>query len=481
MSGLKILAKQTAIFGLSTILSRMLNWLLTPYYTYTLSSPVELGIISHLYALAAFINVIMMFGMETSYFRFSKEYEAPRVFNASQNFVFYFSFVFSGLVFLNAGAISNFLGYQNHENYIQIFAAILFFDNITNIPFAQLRFEEKAKKFMAYRLSNIIVNISINILIFQVFIPNQWIEKSQEVTYILLANLIASGFTFLLFFKEIFYSLRKIEVPLIKKMLPYSYPLVIIGLAGMVNETLDRVMLKKWLPFSESKNLFLLGIYNANYKLSIIMTLAIQAFRMGAEPFFFKQSHQQNAKKSYAMIMDFFNLICGFIFTFTIFLLPIIKNIIHPSYHEGLIVVPILLLANWFLGVYYNASIWYKLTDQTIKGGYLSIFGAVITIIGNLILIPILGYLGAALVTLSCYFLMTLVSLFWGQKHFFVPYNYTFLIIWPVVCVIFTGICWNFNSIWISLPSLFLFLIFSIFAIKNRLNFWEIKIPFLTK
>jgi O-antigen/teichoic acid export membrane protein len=211
------------------------------------------------------------------------------------------------------------------------------------------------------------------------------------------------------------------------------------------------------------------------------MTLAIQAFRMGAEPFFFKQSQQQNAKKSYAMIMDFFNLICGFIFTFTIFLLPIIKNIIHPSYHEGLIVVPILLLANWFLGVYYNSSIWYKLTDQTIKGGYLSIFGAVITIIGNLILIPILGYLGAALVTLSCYFLMTLASLFWGQKHFFVPYNYTFLIIWPVVCVIFTGICWNFNSIWISLPLLFLFLIFSIFAIKNRLNFWEIKIPFLTK
>ncbi len=227
-----------------------------------------------------------MFGMETSYFRFSKEYEESRVFNASQNFVFYFSFVFSGLIFLNAGAISNFLGYQNHENYIQIFAAILFFDNITNIPFAQLRFEEKAKQFMAYRLSNIIVNISINILIFQVFIPNQWIEKSQEVTYILLANLIASGFTFLLFSNKIIVSLKKIDVSLIKKMLPYSYPLVIIGLAGMVNETLDRVMLKKWLPFSESKNLFLLGIYNANYKLSIIMTLAIQAFRMGAEPFF---------------------------------------------------------------------------------------------------------------------------------------------------------------------------------------------------
>lgn len=422
-----------------------------------------------------------MFGMETSYFRFSKEYEESRVFNASQNFVFYFSFVFSGLIFLNAGAISNFLGYQNHENYIQIFAAILFFDNITNIPFAQLRFEEKAKQFMAYRLSNIIVNISINILIFQVFIPNQWIEKSQEVTYILLANLIASGFTFLLFSNKIIVSLKKIDVSLIKKMLPYSYPLVIIGLAGMVNETLDRVMLKKWLPFSESKNLFLLGIYNANYKLSIIMTLAIQAFRMGAEPFFFKQSHQQNAKKSYAMIMDFFNLICGFIFTITIFILPFIKNIIHSSYHEGLIVVPILLLANWFLGVYYNSSIWYKLTDKTIKGGYLSIFGAVITIIGNFILIPILGYLGSALVTLLCYLLMTLVSLFWGQKHFFVPYNYGFLVFWQIICVVFAVICWNFNSFWIVFLLLFLFLILSIFAIKNRLNFWEIKIPFLTK
>lgn len=481
MSGLKILAKQTAIFGLSTILSRMLNWLLTPYFTYTLSSPVELGIISHLYALAAFINVIMMFGMETSYFRFSKEYEESKVFNASQNFVFYFSLFFSGLVFINAGVITNFLGYQNHENYIQIFAAILFFDNITNIPFAQLRFKEKAKQFMAYRLSNILVNISINILIFQVFIPNQWIEKSQEVTCILLANLIASGFTFILFSKKIIISLKKIDISLIKKMLPYSYPLVIIGLAGMVNETLDRVMLKKWLPFSESQNLFLLGIYNANYKLSIIMTLAIQAFRMGAEPFFFKQSQQQNAKKSYAMIMDFFHLICGFIFTFTIFLLPIIKNIIHPSYHEGLVVVPILLLANWFLGVYYNTSIWYKLTDQTIKGGYLSIFGAIITIIGNLFLIPILGYLGAALVTLICYFLMTIFSLFWGQKHFFVPYNYTFLFIWATICILFSAICWNYNSIWITCSLLFTFLVFSFFAIKNRLNFWEIKIPLLTK
>ena len=481
MSGLKILAKQTAIFGLSTILSRMLNWLLTPYYTYTLSSPVELGVISHLYALVAFINVIMMFGMETSYFRFSKEYEERRVFNASQNFVFYFSFVFSGLVFLNAGAISTFLGYQNHENYVQIFAAILFFDNIANIPFAQLRFKEKAKQFMVYRLSNIVVNISINILIFQVLIPNQWIEKSQEVTFILLANLIASGFTFLLFFKEIFYSLRKLEVSLIKKMLPYSYPLVIIGLAGMVNETLDRVMLKKWLPFSESKNLFLLGIYNANYKLSIIMTLAIQAFRMGAEPFFFKESQHQNAKKTYAMIMDFFNLICGFIFTITIFILPFIKNIIHPSYHEGLMVVPILLLANWFLGVYYNTSIWYKLTDKTIKGSYLSIFGAVITIIGNFILIPMLGYVGSALVTLLCYLLMTLVSLFWGQKHFFVPYNYGFLVFWQIICVVFAAICWNFNSFWIVFLLLFLFVITSVFAIQNRLNFWGIKIPFLTK
>jgi O-antigen/teichoic acid export membrane protein len=210
-------------------------------------------------------------------------------------------------------------------------------------------------------------------------------------------------------------------------MLPYSYPLLIVGLAGMVNETLDRTLLKYLLPGKVEENLYQIGIYSANYKLSIIMSLAIQAFRMGAEPFFFKNSDDKNAPKMYATIMNYFTVACCIIFVFTYLNLGWISKILNSKFSEGIIVVPILLLANMFLGMYYNTTIWYKIKNQTTKGGLIAVAGAIITIVLNVVLIPEMGYLGSAVATLVCYFSMFIISLIWGNFYFPIPYNYFFL------------------------------------------------------
>lgn len=335
------------------------------------------------------------------------------------------------LLILFSGSIANLLQYPQHIEYIIWFALILGFDALASITFAKLRYEEKALKFAALKLLNIFLSIGL-ILFFLIGCP-RWIDSMPwlhniynpevRVGYIFISNLIASAITLLCLVPEMLKTKWEFDTALWKKMMVYALPLVAVGFAGTINEMLDRVLLKHLLPYDNATNMAHLGIYGACYKLSILMTLFTQAFRMAAEPFFFSQANQSNAQKVYAFAMKYYIIIAGLIFIGVLFFLEFIKHFIGQNYHAGLVVVPILLMANLFLGIYYNLSIWYKLINKTLIGAYIAIFGAVITLVLNIALIPTMGYVGSAWATLICYVLMVVASYLLCQKHYPIPYN----------------------------------------------------------
>jgi O-antigen/teichoic acid export membrane protein len=304
---------------------------------------------------------------------------------------------------------------------------------MTAIPFAKIRLDNKPKKFAGIRMANIVVYVFFNFY-FLVFCPwyaaknpsSFWVafyQASDSVFYIFVANLLASITTLLLLYKEILQVQLRVAMDKLKPMLVYALPLLFAGLAGMVNETLDRILLKFYLPGSIESRLTQIGIYNAAYKLSIFMTLATQAFRMAAEPFFFKVAAENNAQQTYAKVMRYYVIACCAIFLGVMTHINFIETLIGPNYRSGLHVVPILLLANLFFGIYMNLSIWFKLGDKTYYGFYFTLLGAIITIGLNVYLIPIYGFVASAYTTLACYFIMMLTCYFVGQKHYPVPYE----------------------------------------------------------
>jgi len=423
---IKKLASQTAVYGLSSIIGRFLNYLLTPLYTYSFI-PQEFGVVVELYTYTSFLAVILTYGMETAFFRFSvSQKDDNSVFSTAT-----ISILITTLTFLLLGIflhqnIANFLGYSHNTNYIIWFILIIAIDALTAIPFAKLRQQNKALKFALIRLANIGVNIFLNIFFIvwaTKYFSEYWFYNSTiGVGYIFIANLLASFVTLILLLPEFKFLKNGFSILLWKQMMKYAFPLLIAGLAGMINETMDRVLLKFLLP-SNSNIMEQLGIYGACYKISIIMTIFIQTYRYAAEPYFFNEHKKSDAKNTYAQTMKYFFIVCMFIFLLTTFYLDIVKLFIGEAYREGLNVVPILLMANLALGVFFNLSVWYKLSGQTKFGAYLTILGAVITIFANFILIPILGYTGAAWATLICYFVMTVTSYFIGQKFYTIPYD----------------------------------------------------------
>jgi len=416
LNPLKKLVGQTAIYGLSSVIGRLLNYLLVPLYTrYFL--PAEYGVVTEIYAYVAFLVIILTYGLETAFFRFSKkDNDVKIVYSTALISLIVSSLVFVMLMFASSSLIANWMGYAGHTEYIEWFAIIIALDAISSISFAKLRAQNKAIRFASIRLVNIFINISLNIyfIVYQEF----------GIEYIFIANLISSVITIFLLLPEMLTSVWKFDKILWKKMMIYALPLLIAGLAGMTNETIDRVLLKHLLP-NPATAATELGLYGAFYKLSIIMILVIQTFRFAAEPFFFAQEKEGNGKKIYADVMKYFTIIMAIIFLGVTIFYDFIKGFLGSEYHDerGFLVVSILLLANLFLGIYYNLSIWYKLTEKTKYGAYLSIFGAIITLALNFILIPIIGFVGSAWATLVCYFSMTVASYYLGKKHFLVPYN----------------------------------------------------------
>ena len=421
MSVIKKLAGQTAIYGLSSIIGRLLNYLLVPLHTYFFTTS-EYGVISEFYAYVAFLVVFLMFGMETTFFRFvNKAKDKEKTFNQAFSIVLIINVVFLTSILLFAQPIANWMMYPEHANYVIWFGFILAFDALSSVLLAKLRFLEKAKKFAFVQLSSIGVTIILNLFFLFVLLP---LYPDFGIGFIFIANLFASLIKPIFLLKEI-KAIRLVwDRLMVQTMVLFALPMVIAGFAGIINETIDRILLKRLLvdqgvEYAQSQ----VGIYSANYKLSIIITLFIQAFRYAAEPFFFAQEQNKDKSKVYSTVMTYFVIVVTLIFLGVTLYIDVFKWFINERYWEGLKVVPILLMANVFLGIYYNQSIWYKLANKTKFGAYIAIGGAIITLSLNFLLIPYFGYVGSAWATLIVYFLMMVASHILGQKYYPIKYN----------------------------------------------------------
>lgn len=428
MNPLKKLLGQTAVYGLSTILGRTLNYLLVPLYVYVFKDPSDYGVVSQLYAFVAFLMVLLTFGMETSYFRFIQDHEdRQQVFRNSfltviiLNVLFFF-----GMCFFNQG-VADVLLFSDHPGYILMMCAIVVIDASSSLPMAKLRAEENARKFAVIQFSSIGVNIVLNVILLLLFFDPA--DPGKGVMFILVANLLSSLVKPIMLYKDFLEITFKINKVLLKQMLVYAIPIVIAGFAGIINETIDRIMLKQMLydpgngvtaKMADAQ----IGIYSACYKLAMLVTILLQAYRYAAEPFFFNQMKNQDRNKLYVKLMNYFVAMVCLVFLVVSLNLDVFKYFIaNKKYWEGLDVVPVLLLANVFLGIYFNQSIWYKLTNQTKFGAYISIMGAILTIAINYLFIPEYGYRASAWATMIVYAFQMIVSYLWGQKHFPIKYN----------------------------------------------------------
>jgi O-antigen/teichoic acid export membrane protein len=435
MGQLKNLAGQTAIYGTTTILGRLLNYLLVPLHTYIFTNPSVYGVVGEMYAWVALFLVLLTYGMETAFFRFAEmESDKNRVFGTALRSLSITSFIFivAGIIF--SQPLANALGYASHPQYIRWFIIIVGLDAVAAIPFARLRANNKAYLFAGIKITNILMNVLFNVF-FLWFCPTMIAHDigasffeaiynpAMGIGYIFISNLIASVIQMIL----LFFTYRNIRltfaVSLWKRMLRYAFPLLILGLAGIVNETIDRIMIKGLSSDNLDIAMYNLGVYSACFKIAVIMNLFIQAFRYSAEPFFFSLYKQKDAKQGYSVVMTYFVIICLFIFLATMMYIDFVKYFVSTNYHEGLSIVPILLIAYMLLGICFNLSIWYKLTGQTKYGAYITVGGAVLTLLSNWILIPLLGYTGAAWGHLITYAAMTIASFLIGQKYYPIGYD----------------------------------------------------------
>lgn len=428
---LKSLAKQTVIYGLPSIVGRFLNFLLVPLYTYHFA-PDQYGIVTELYAYVAFLLVLLTYGMETTFFRFMQKYKDDKsVYSTCVWSLAATTAVFLCLVTGFHDRIGQGLGYPQAGRYIVWFGLILSADVMSSIPFCLLREQDKAMRFAVLKSLNIAVNIFLN-LFFILYCParlqadpGSWLglvyDPGMGVGYIFISNLVASLFTFLCLLPEWKQLRLTFKFGMWKEMMTYTLPVMVWGMAGIINGTFDRVLLKYLNP-DPATAMSQLGIYGACYKLSIIMTLFVQAFRFAAEPFFFKQMDSDQAPATYAKVMKYFVMTCAFIYLACVLFLDQIMYFVGADYRQGADVVPVLLMANLFLGVFFNLSVWYKVSDKTRIGMYISLAGAAITIGMNFLLIPVSGYHGAAWTALACYFTLSVLSYVWGQKCYPVPY-----------------------------------------------------------
>jgi O-antigen/teichoic acid export membrane protein len=432
---LKKLACQTIWYGVSNIAARFLSFILTPLVTYLLhtrSGQAEYGDFSVLYAAIPFVNVIFTYGIETAYFRFSSQ-GTPKgqLFQTTFSSLLLSTIVFSAVLILFRQPIANYLGISNSV-YISWCILIIALDTLAAVPFARLRQEEKPRKYAFTKVAGILLNISLTLFFLAwspLYVANHplgayamWYHKYNNTGFLILANLLQNVLTFLLLYKV--WSVYRFEfsAKLWRKVFNYGAPMIIVGLGGMVNETIDRIMLRKLLPVGADAAKIAVGVYSANYKLAIFITLFIQAFKMSAEPFFFNQAADKNAPAIYARVMKWFVITLCMAFLFTALFLDVWKYLEPDSYRWGLGVVPILLLANIALGVYYNLSVWYKMTDKMAMGMYITIIGATLTLVLNYLFVPIYGMMACAWTTLAAYASMMVISYFWGQRHFPVPY-----------------------------------------------------------
>jgi len=440
-------------YGVSSIAARFLFYLLTPYFT-TKLTVAQYGDMNLIYSAIPFLNVIFTYGIETAFFRFAtKESDSKAIFNTSIISILGSTFFLTAILIFFKSSVAHLLRLDNNPEYILYAALIIAFDTLCTIPFAKLRLDQRPRKYALIRISTIVIQILATYFLLSVCprlasenpygFFGTFYNPNYGVGYIIIANLIASFSALLFLHKEFFAFEFKFNKKIWVAMMIYSMPLIIAGFGGMINETFDRIMLSWLAPVTNitaAKDQ--VAIYSGCYKLSILITLFIQAFRLGAEPFFFKQAEGQNPQKVYARVMKFFVITITVMFLVVALYIDIWKYFLSTNddklriYWTGLKVVPILLLANMFLGIYYNLSIWYKLTHKTIAGAYITLIGAAITLLINYFLIPYFGYMACAWATFLCYFSMMVISFIWGQKDYKIPYAWKKLCAYIIIVVL---------------------------------------------
>jgi len=432
LNPLKKLAGETAIYGVSSILGRLLNWLLVPLYT-IIFLPEEYGIVTNLMAYVAMTLVILIYGLETGYFRFANdELYRSKVYSTTFFSVLTTSLLFLLGVFFFLDPIASFLNVGNRSIFIVLLALTLALDAVTSLPFARLRQQKRPLRYASIKLSNIGINLGINLFFLllcpklHAWFPNLGVERIWNpeigIGYIFIAMFVASLFNLILLLPDLIKIQWHFDKVLFRKVLSYSFPILIVSIAAQINLNVDKMLMPELIS-DASDALYQTGIYGANYKLAVIMTLFIQAFRFAFEPFFFAQNKDEGSKQLYADVLKYFVIFGLLIFLGVMFYLDIVKILIDSKYHEGLGVVPLVLLANFFLGVFFSLSLWYKLTDKTRFGAYIALGGAAVTLILNVILVPRIGYYGAAIAILICSVLMTVTSFILGRKYYPIPYD----------------------------------------------------------
>ncbi|WP_416867233.1 MAG: lipopolysaccharide biosynthesis protein [Imperialibacter sp.] len=442
MGQLKKLAGQTAIYGVSSIVGRLLNWLLTPFYT-GIFEPGEYGQMTILYGYSAFLLVIYTYGLETTFFRFSTRdiTNGQNTYGQVMTMIVLTTLIFTIALWAFAQPIASFIEYPNHSSWIRWFAAILAVEAVMSIPFAKLRLENRPIKFASIKILVILVTILLNIFllvvapavisgesfVFMKPLVTPWYDSSLGIEYIFIANFLGTFLLVPLLAKELMVARFNWNRKLIRQILAYSLPVGVMGLAGTVNETFGRLMIKYLLPdgfYGSGGADYATGVYGACFKLSVFMNLGIQAFRYAAEPFFFSSAADKNSPELFSKVMKWFVIFGALVFLGISVNLNWLGLLLRQSeYREALFIVPFLLMGYLFLGIYYNLSVWYKLTDQTYYGAYIALLGALITVVGNVLLIPVIGYLGSAVVTTLTFLVMAVVSFYLGEKYYPVPYK----------------------------------------------------------
>lgn len=500
MSGIKKLAGQTMWYGIPTIASRFLGYLMNMALPFFIDMPAKTADLVQVYTLIPFLNVLYAYGLETAYFRFSLTHDKQKLYSTLSLSLFFSSILFTLVLFLCKGFIADAADLTDHPEYLLWMMAIIAVDNLNTLPFAKLRQENRPRYYAFVRVGGIVLNLAVVIFFLGIapkilakdpdsFLKNIY-NRNTGLGYYLLGNLCGSLFTLLLLSKELRQIRLKFSVRLWKEVMQYSMPLIIVGLGGMINDVLSRLIYRHVVDLPKAQADHELGIFANIFRLALLITIMIQAFRMAAEPFFFNRSKEENAPRTYARVMKFFVIACCFMFLLIGLYLDIFKWIFikfaNPSWAEGLQVVPLLALGNIFLGIYYNLSVWYKLTNKNMYGAVITIIGAAITIILNIVLIPRLHYTGAAIATFSCYLFMMVSSYLMGQKHFPVPYAVKKLISYIVLVVLIYlvhlgMVNYIYSALWFSLlTATGLFIFFTWFV--SRVEAKELgKLPVIGK
>ena len=433
-------------YGVPKIASRFLNYGLT-LLGFRLFDPVSTSDLTQVYALIPFLNILFTYGLETSYFRFAQQKDKNVLYNTLNISIVTSTILFTILLFAFKTPLTNFVELRDHPEFVTWMIWITFFDTLAVIPFAKLRLEERPRKYAFVNLASALLNILLTL--FFLFVAKGARDRDENsflaflynpdigVGYFIIANLIASFATLLLLYKEISVIRFVFDKKLWKEVILYTYPLIIVGFGGMINEMLSRLVYQKVVPGDPLEAKKDLGIFGANYKLAVLITIFIQIFKLAAEPFFFSQSKNDDAQKMYARVMKFFVIACSFMFLFIALFLDFWQLLIaskFKAYAEGIHIVPILAMGTIFLGIYYNLTVWYKLTNRNMTGAYITIVGAIITVVLNIVLIPWFRYTGSAWATFICYAFMMVISYILGQKYYPVPYPKKKLLTYLVIC-----------------------------------------------